>query len=739
MNGHIQLGATADDLYDYLLVDPGRYQKTLSNPFAAKLATGAGKYDDLENWAAWVMEDWQGGIGRSDAADGGMLYADVDSRVPKQLILPTMPDLGTDYTDLNYIHDFGDGMNVFFATTFDNAIRKTLPSGAQTQLAWKTSPRVTFTTRQIEIGVLMLAQPSSTMTLKIHADNSGEPGTLLYTLTRMTQGRGGVGWQMWSGSSVTLTSGTTYWLVLTHTAGTAVTVIGNAGSGTLRGPTWASETGAIIYNMMSGPRLANIAEFNGTVYGNTGQALHKWDATDGRWESVGATADGPNRVQGMVEFDGKLYMGKSIAGGYYTCTTGDVIASTALDARGFAVIGGYLWRWWGNNLYYSADASTWSSAVVVGSDTETIQSVASLRGEVYAATDFALYQIAAGDAVLGVTRVQGGVVQMREHNGSLYIVADGGRNVLLFDGSGMQDILRMEQVGDKRLGYVARLESTNNWLLALLADGQAIYPTAGSAKILAWQTEGWHVLSTLPLMDVNAFVYQYSARKLWVGGYGSAALLMADSTHNPYYSTLPSSANMFYMPFGWLETSWFDGDLLDVDKDWESVFIVGEFADDDYTGVDVYWRTSADDEWTLLGEITSSGGELRWTTRPTGKRIQLGLQLWSEYNHMTPRVQAVRVKYMPMVRDRWRWQLPIGVHERQQMLDGTINVQSAAEMLEHLDTLIMQTTPVHYVDVDGTAYECKVLAASQNIQRFEYIDGAARVQWVVSVTLEQVN
>lgn len=729
MNGHIQLGATADDLHDYLLVDPGRYQKTLSNPFAAKLATGAGKYDDLENWAAWLMEDWQGGIGRIDAADGGMLYADVDSRIPKQLTLPLMPRLGTDYTDNTPEHSLGDGMCVPYhneAETITDSI--SIPYGNQTKLGWKTAPRTSWVMRWIEVSVLMWCPASSKISLALYSDADG-PDTLVETFSRSTVGRGGWGWQTFYAGPRDLTSDT-YWLVLSHTGGSPVQVaalLPHTGSATLRGSAWlASVAAAPIYAMMSGPITYCMVQFNNTIYATGDGGVRKWDNTDGRWETPFGGVSASSGLHTLEVLGDTLFIG-STTGDFYTCTTSDVTTTIASPAFAFKRAGGYLWRWHDNQLYYSADGSVWADAITVGDDTETISTLAAMREEIYVATDFALYLIATGDVAIGITRVPGGVEHMVEHNGSLYMVCDGGRSVLLYDGSGVQDIWRMEQVPDSRMPIIQTLCSTNNWLVALAGEPG---PVSGPAKLLVWQTEGWHVLSALPLQTGVRLLYDFAGRSLWCGGQGTAMLPIVDVARNTYYDT------SYYFPFGWLETSWFDGELLDVDKDWESVYVVGDFSAT--ATCDIYYRVNAADEWTLLGTITESGQELRWTTRPVGRSIQLALQLKTTDTGTTPRVRAVRVKYMPMVRDRWRWQLPIGVHERQQMLDGTINKQCAAEMLEELDTLTMQTAPVHYVDVDGTAYECKVLAAAQNIQRFEYIDGAARVQWVISLTLEQV-
>ena len=60
-----------------------------AQPFSAKVNT-SNPYDEVDIWNEWVQTDWQPGVGRVVPEEGGFLFGETDSRVPKQLILPPL-------------------------------------------------------------------------------------------------------------------------------------------------------------------------------------------------------------------------------------------------------------------------------------------------------------------------------------------------------------------------------------------------------------------------------------------------------------------------------------------------------------------------------------------------------------------------------------------------------------------------------------------------------------------------
>ena len=275
----------------------------------------------------------------------------------------------------------------------------------------------------------------------------------------------------------------------------------------------------------------------------------------------------------------------------------------------------------------------------------------------------------------------------------------------------------------------------NQWLLAGIdstVDTQA-------ATAWAWLTEGWHPIATLPPgIALKALYYDRTLSRLWIGcDHGLAFWLHIDDyALNPYNST-----DSRFMPYGWLETPRFYGDLKKVDKDCESVFVTGEFPAG--TSVSIYYQSDQLATWTLLGTVTEDNTELRfsdYTTRPTGKWVRLGVLMATDDPTVTAKIKAIVLKYMPMTMDRERWQLPILIQQEQEMLDGTQDTQTYAQKMAHLRGLITRVAPFTLVDLDGTAYQVKVVGANRSVYQYASRVGAgdALVDWVITVSLEQV-
>jgi len=197
--------------------------------------------------------------------------------------------------------------------------------------------------------------------------------------------------------------------------------------------------------------------------------------------------------------------------------------------------------------------------------------------------------------------------------------------------------------------------------------------------------------------------------------------------------------------YGTLETDWHRGGLWRVDKDFDSVTVLGDDIDEDHT-VQVYWQDDDSVDWEYLGEVTESGQELRWsdyTTRPNTKALKLGLALNAKSTLLytgTPVIRAVTVKYHNMITDWWRYNMEIAVHDDQIMLDGVANTFTTAQMVAHLDALSKQVAPVIFSEDGGTTYrEVKVLDAVRRLDKSEFVSGALVNSYIYNVAIEQVT
>ncbi|MBP8291371.1 MAG: hypothetical protein KAX65_01285, partial [Caldilineaceae bacterium] len=764
MKGHIQLGVTGD-LRDYLLIDPMQYHASPANPMAPRLNTGE-KFAELTGWAEWVQADWPGGVGRSDPNANGYLYGDLDSRVAGQLILP--PALGATIGYAVESDFLKKNRGLFMPTDATSYTTVTLVAGGNTDINTYVYGQV----GNITTGVGLYLRMSADASIEVRIWD----GTAYRTTATLT-GTGDPffawHWAAWA-APFTLVATGNHAIMVTLNAGTAEVVCGygypNYATGTYDGA-WTSQTYApllvtdwystadSIANYTSflrtplrllavaektSPHSLFLASYNvdsdvfglttaftsratdltigsgTTTYNGTLQLIDTKtiDVADGailkitdQLTSIAITSEAMYQGTPAVQFDAHTYIpvgdgfGKIDADGNGTTETP--------DASLFTAWAGYLWRATGNDLYYSADGSTWTGPIAIGGDDYRVRGLAGLERTVYAATDEGLFYVGDGDITIGITpwgTLTNEELRAINYEGAILVPVAG--RVLRYSADGtMIDVWvqRADDLPADKLGAPALLAAMNQWLLAAINPGTA----GGSATCWAWQVEGWHPIFSLPPgINVKSLYYDRTLSRLWAGcDHG-----LAFHWHIDDYAISPiNSPDSRYMPYGWMETPKFYGDLKKIDKDFESVFITGDFPAG--TTASIYYQSDQNATWTILGTASGDNTELRWsnyTTRPTGKWIKLGLLLATTDPTASPKVTALVVKYIPMIFDREKWTLPIIVGQEQEMLDGTQDVQTQAQKLANLRSLITRVAPFTFVDLDGTQYECKVVGAARS-------------------------
>jgi hypothetical protein len=287
----------------------------------------------------------------------------------------------------------------------------------------------------------------------------------------------------------------------------------------------------------------------------------------------------------------------------------------------------------------------------------------------------------------------------------------------------------------------------DKWLVAICASDA----TGSKPTLWARQDNSWHHIATLPagspgatdILKNYSLYFDRTTDNLFVATPDQVTYRIATPqfASNPYNDSL-----VRYMPSAWVEWDWFDGQVLEAQKDYESVTIMGEnFAAGQY--VVVYWKDDASTAWELLGTCDSNNEELIWTdlsTRPNTKRLKLGIAIFTTSAAETPRIRAIRVKYHLMVRDWYRWSLAVDVSGRsgstQQMAED-VNTLTASQIKDNISALATQVAPFPYQDVDENIYLVKVNDANFTYTKYEYIEHTSTMYWegVYRVVIEQVR
>ena len=777
--GHVKIGAPGA-LRDYLLTDPRQFAATPANPMAAKIATGGGKYDDYVGWSFWVMEDWSAGASRqSDEVGNGYLFGDCASFMRQRLTLPfsCIPVGRIEQASLYRAFDVPFDLKGELGIGTTQTVKK-VALELKLSLSGGTDVASGAWVYVFVDGVCSAVKMEFSRT----ANTVYAPGTAMYgdTVDLSALHPGGQWIYLDFGTDVTLDPATyNYWIAwYPAVAGETLYVpvgeyfdlatnhaiaYGTSWSGP---PTFGGQavTCYAMFNRLAGTLnydplvtaqvyggweiepIADMVQRGINLYCYGGTRMYKLtaggDPEDDVWEEL-SYSSGVAAVFDMHVWGDDIYVAHGTKLYKIDASDNESEVGTNLEAHVLTAWNGYLYRASGNELWYTGDGTTWEGPFEAGPPGEDITGLAGLGEYCYIATETGLYYLAPGDFVVGVApwpvRSAANGLGMINHNGALYVPL---RNrIWMFSESGTFNDVWLDQGADfpaEYLGEIVHLASTHLGLVASVrASDQATSPT-----LWLLSSEGWHCLAVLPpAMGAGKVRADSTLNRLWTATYQGWTYWLP---FEPMAVIPVRNPLQMWAPYGWMETDWYSGGLLDVDKDWESVTVFGaNLSSDGY--VRVYYRDSETAAWRLLGTVTADNTELRWlqaTYRPTSAKLKLGFLLTGKDRYTTPEVRAWRVKYMPMVTDRWRWQLPILVHDSQQMLDGSINSYTAAQQLAHLDSMVTRVAPLVLEDPTGVQYEVKVLGGSKQISEYEAIpagSGTQRIKWVYTLSLEQVT
>ena len=755
MSGHIGLGVVGA-LREYMIANTDLYSKSPANQFAAKLATGAGDYDDLQNWSYWVQDNWQLGVGQKDAEGGGFLYGECETRYPEQIFLS------------RHLHlEMQDSLNVYALDASQVSGERTIGT-AETFRKWAV--RIGGGSGRVLNNLwIYLKNNGETYTVRLSGETSSAPGTSVTTVTITTDSTTpGYAWYKTSAINQAITS-TAYWVSLEVASSGTLPVV-SAEHATpnsakyYNGSAWVATTdyfGILMNSDAYGndgtvPEISagtedlyggvQIIEFNDILYvtGPTSNLFKRGVIAPG-WTA--ATTN--HQASQLLSLGNHLYMALNTTDISTAMDTAE--ASVTFEVAGvtgniyhMAQWGGYLWGSDGHQVFYTSVsppslATNWTGPITIGMTGETVTGLAGLGDYMYVSTEKELVYVGFGDFVFGVavygspSSENGG--KMMHYQGQLFIPVQ--ESLLRYDGSNMLPvgIDLGEGLPPDLQGDVATLTSTNNWLL------MGVNPRNTSTKggtVWAWTTQGWHHIAHLPPgLKISCLYYRRSNQRLYIG----TTRGLVFSLYLPDVASVVDTTEPEFAPVGWQETDWFFGGLKEVEKDFESVYISGEdFAAGQYAKV--YWKDDASTAWELLGTVTSDRQELRWsdyTTRPSSRQIKIGIELHTNDSAASPLIRAIRIKYHPMVSDWFRWSFPVLCSNNQQELGSTTSTYNANQKRAHLDTLITQIPPFIFRDMDGVQYECKVMGCAIQNDDVEWINGELVFNSIYNMTIEQIR
>ena len=762
---HIKLGSPGD-LRPYNCVDPTRAAARLANTMAGKIGSGAGDYNDLLNWSYYLAESWSAGVGREQTEDGGFLFGTSETRYRSRIMLPPQV-IVTGISD-----ESESATSIVPASTID--YRMLLDEDERVAIPFQADGDVTSIWVYLFSGTL-----GADAEVEVWSGVS-EPTTYLdqavIPSTSSTEG------DVWRRAAIafTATSGTQYWAVVSPQYGELDMPMStrSRGSGACMysddaGSSWATASNGVnLYApiMVDGAasslgKVTAHSEFNGTMYlGTENGDIYKW--ADPKWEYVDTTS-AASAITDMVRWFGVLYIASGDGTDVETLSALDVLGSpgTAFQADLFYIHNGYMWRSNGPDVYYSSDLTTWTGPIQTGPTDYPVLSISGLGQDLYVSTPDALVRIAPGDWVYGQTRwgyySDTNGLGMIAHQGSLYIPQD--NSVLRYtENTPIINIWsRDEQLPVDYQGTIVSMAGSNRETLAL------VRPDAedGMPSVWSYNNSGWHHVATLPAgVGAGGLTYDHTSEKIWVWDESGFVYYVRSSTTK---SSPQVDDDHRFSPSAWIDLGVYYGGLKDVEKDFDSIMVVGDNISAQ-TCIDLYWRgTEAVTDtltledgvteltlenglplevsslgWTYFATATESSQRWRWTDydeRPGTIGFQLGLLLRTSDSSRSPVVKSIITRHHPMIRDRYQWTLPILVSDYQEDVDNRILNYTAAQQKDHLESLyINRLTPFIFQDLDGKQYEVKATHFNRRPVEYEQLLSEKRIVWIFDLTLEQI-
>jgi len=583
---------------------------------------------------------------------------------------------------------------------------------------------------------------------------------------------------------------------------------------------WSARTDDLFFRVnreLLEDRVVGFARFSGKWYCAAGDTVYVWDSGGATWTVSEAVTDA--EVTAMEVWGGYLWVARGTEDDVriFNGTPPWVDATGPVKANLLKAGGGYLHRTnptagSRHKLYYTADGTTWSSEIEVGSGDYEITAMEWYRDMIVCATAVRLWGMTADMAypllswATQESADNGKGMMMWSKTGCMYIPLSFG--LYRWNGDSMAAVGPEQGMGlpATRAGKIKALVGTCNWLFAAVDAG-----ASGYSSILGYGGQGgWHEMQrceqTGQVIQALGFETLSSPSRLYYGmGSETRYLLLPDYSDNPYQYT-----GYEFNASGELETSWIGSELLEVVKDLHELVIRAEGVTSSQV-VDVFYEVDRSGQWTFLGRVTNgprqglvfpsstfaakvtttgcttttielaSGSvttdmaagdwvrintEVRqvasitdsdtfvletalseapeadvvvYASRAAGREFRFKLVLSTDDKTLTPKVQAMFVRYQNNVLDRFIYALQVRAADAMVDLAGNPYPHSAAELRAALDGWVKRACQFTLYDPDGTAQTVKVVSVGEGGYQREQGAGAVRYGSVYSINLVEVG
>jgi len=561
------------------------------------------------------------------------------------------------------------------------------------------------TVKAVEVYLKKNAGTPGDITVRIETDNAGAPsGTLANanataTISAFTDTS--YAWKEAAFSSTfTLSSSTTYWLVLKTAAA-------------------ANDNNYVWRVDASSPSYADGNMADSSDGGSTWTAQSGWDA-------------------------------------YFRILSQDTEVYCALVSS----VGGTQKAWWGvgdisnetdgDARLYTYDGTNWALAHTFTNGTSSaVTSLAEYNDKIYAATAPQAYILSSSDASawsqstqIRVPQNPGFVWAMMEYNQRLYVgggspeyLPDEKYNGFVFyhDGVNWESLYPFDHTVITAMGFY------DAFLFIGTYHGQVyIFDTATLDPLITFRDDYDYQVQITDFMFFDDKIYIALAPQDGTGDTNSALWLFerhgisavnaipsglsvtglyhfvqANNTllvggDNGYMFQIDKSN---YEASGWLQTSYFDAILPSIDKLYNELKIQHDPLPVGAT-ITVYYKFKEDDSWTTLGTIDTVDSTETTLSFPTGivsKKISFKFAFATTDTSKTSVIRETVLKYTLNPDRKWQWNLRIlvkGTSAKNKiiLLDKTQDTRTASSIRSQIESSQNSDQLIQFIDIDGQSY-----------------------------------
>lgn len=551
----------------------------------------------------------------------------------------------------------------------------------------------------LEVYLKKNAGTPTAITVRIETNSAGTPSGVLAdanlaaTITAFTTtSYGWISLDFATASSVALSSGTTYWIVLKIAAGandnnyawdaksTSGYASGNMATSTDGGATWVADAAKDAYFRIKG----EATQINDLLISSVG----------GTQKMLIATGDISSQTNGdarLFSFDGSNY---ALEKTFNTATESQITKLAEYNSKLYAGLGPQA------KVYEGTSPTAWT----ISKDINTPQN----PGYIYAMKEY--------NGILNVVGGSPEFLPTKYYNGFWY----------QFDTTTWVD----------RIPFAYTVPRTLEFYDAFLFGGTyrgdiVVYDTATlnplfnfkddyafAVQVMAQQAFDDRIFFFLSPQDssgdTNSSVWIFDrhgmSSAVSISGptsYRCAAvvnnLLMIGTGANGYvYKYDPT----VYSTQGYVQTSYFDAGLPSINKLYNSVTVQHDPLEEGES-VKIYYRFKESASWVLLGTSNTVDAESSTMTFPSGtysKKISLKIELNTSNTTITPKVKEYVLQYTLYPARKWLWTLRLYVKKGLTLLDRTKESKSATLLRTNIETAQNSSQLVTFTDIDGTQY-----------------------------------